>query len=154
MGVSCGVGRRCSLDLALLWRRPAAVALTRTPSLGTSVYHGCSPKKQKNKKWRLKLHYHKIVPVLEDFVIFTFCHQVKFLVWELGRIIMYHVFFTFQCNRMEFGIVPIQLPGSISMLIKIRRLFARVSLVSRYVYQDFFKMYVRDTRTLNYFLFF
>ena len=52
---------------------------------------------------------------------------------------MCHIFFTFQCSRMEFGIAPIQLPESISMLIKIRRLFARVSLVNRYVYQDFLK---------------
>lgn len=36
-----------------------------------------------------------------------------------------------ECNRMEFGIALMQLPGSISMLIEIRRLFARVSLVSR-----------------------
>lgn len=35
------------------------------------------------------------------------------------------------CNRMEVSIVPIQLPRNIFMLIKIQRLFARVSLVNR-----------------------
>jgi hypothetical protein len=51
---------------------------------------------------------------------------------------MCYIFFTSQCNRMEFGIVPTQLLGHISMLTKIQRLFARVLLVSRYVYLDFY----------------
>ena len=29
VAVSCGVGHRCSLDLALLWYRPAAAAVIR-----------------------------------------------------------------------------------------------------------------------------
>ena len=50
----CGIDRRHGSDLALfwLWCRPAAVASDSTPSLGTSVCHGCGPKKTKqtNKK--------------------------------------------------------------------------------------------------------
>ena len=44
-----GVGCRHGLDPALLWlwHRPAAIALIRPPSLGTSICHGCSPKKPK-----------------------------------------------------------------------------------------------------------
>jgi len=40
-------------DLALLWLwcRPAAVAWT--PGLGTSICHGCGPKKAKNKIYAL-----------------------------------------------------------------------------------------------------
>ena len=37
------------LVLLWLWGRPAAIAPIR-PSLGTSMYHGCSPKKPKKKK--------------------------------------------------------------------------------------------------------
>ena len=33
-----------------LWYRPAAIAPYWTPSLGTSVCHGCGPKKQKKKQ--------------------------------------------------------------------------------------------------------
>ena len=51
IAVSCGVGCRHSLDVALrLWCRPAALAPIWSPSLGTSICHGCSPKKQKKKK--------------------------------------------------------------------------------------------------------
>ena len=48
IGVSCGVGHRCSSDLVLqwLWCRLVAVAL----SLGTSICHECGPKKKKRKK--------------------------------------------------------------------------------------------------------
>ena len=43
---SCGVVRRRGSDLALLWLwyRPAAHS---TPNPGTSICHGCSPKKTK-----------------------------------------------------------------------------------------------------------
>ena len=53
--MSCGVGRRQSLDLVLLrlWGRLAAVALM-WPSLGTSTSHGSGPKKQKKKKKKKK----------------------------------------------------------------------------------------------------
>ena len=46
--MSCGVGRRCSLDpLSLwLWCRPAAVPPIQAPSLGTSICRMCGPKKQ------------------------------------------------------------------------------------------------------------
>ena len=46
------------MDLALLglWHRPAAVALT--PSLGTSIWPVCSPKKmKKTKQWIKKIWY-------------------------------------------------------------------------------------------------
>ena len=51
VAVSCGVGRRGGLDLAWLWLgwRPAAGALIRPPSLGTSMCRWCGPKKQKKK---------------------------------------------------------------------------------------------------------
>ena len=48
--MSCGVGRRCGLDLALLWlwRRPAAVALAWEPpyAVGSALKR---PKRNKNK---------------------------------------------------------------------------------------------------------
>ena len=49
IAMSCGVGRGHGLDPMLLWLwcRPAAVALMRPPSLGTSMCHGCGPKKKK-----------------------------------------------------------------------------------------------------------
>ena len=52
IAVSCGVGRRCGLDLALLWLwgRPTTTAPIQTPSLGTSICHGCSPEKRPKKK--------------------------------------------------------------------------------------------------------
>ena len=40
--MSYGVGHRPGLDLVLLW--------CRTPSLGTSIYCGCGPKKSKKEK--------------------------------------------------------------------------------------------------------
>ena len=48
---SCGVGRTCSSDLALLWLwcRPAA-ATPIQPLLGTSIYHRCGPKKTKRQQ--------------------------------------------------------------------------------------------------------
>ena len=51
VAMSYGVGGRFGLDLALLWlwHRPAATALM-TPSLGTSLCRGCSPKKTKDQK--------------------------------------------------------------------------------------------------------
>ena len=57
--VSCGVGLRGGSDLALLWLwwRPVAVALIRTPSLGTSICHGCVLNKTKKKKLKLKRKY-------------------------------------------------------------------------------------------------
>ena len=48
--MSCGVGLRHGLDLALLrlWLRPAALALI--PSLGTSTCCECGPEKEQEKK--------------------------------------------------------------------------------------------------------
>ena len=48
--VICGVGRRYSLDLAMLWHRLAAVISNSTPSLGTSICCGFSLKKGGEKK--------------------------------------------------------------------------------------------------------
>ena len=42
----CGVGHRCSLDPVLLGDYSSDL----TPSLGTSICHGCGPKKTKDKK--------------------------------------------------------------------------------------------------------
>ena len=50
--MSYGVGCRLSSDpeLLWLWRRLAAVAPIRPPSLGTSICHRYGPKKLKKKK--------------------------------------------------------------------------------------------------------
>ena len=55
--MSCGVGRRCSSDPVLLWlwSRPGSYRSDLTPSLGTSIYSGCSPKKDKKKQDKTKL---------------------------------------------------------------------------------------------------
>ena len=49
--MSCGVGRRCGLDLVLLWLwlRPATVALIRPLAWEPPYAEGCGRKK-KNKK--------------------------------------------------------------------------------------------------------
>ena len=49
--MSCGVGRRCSLYLALLWLwcRPAATAPIRPLALETPYAIGAAPEKTKNK---------------------------------------------------------------------------------------------------------
>ena len=53
----CHCGQRCGLGLVLwLWHRPAATA-DLTPSLGTSICHGCSPKKTKKKKRKSVIVY-------------------------------------------------------------------------------------------------
>ena len=54
--MSCGVGRRCGLDLALLWLRhkPAAIAPTR-PLAWELPYAGGGPKRTKDKKTKTKL---------------------------------------------------------------------------------------------------
>ena len=54
--MSCGVDRRCGSDPALpwLWCRLAATALIGPPSLGTSMCHGCSPRKDKKRKKKSK----------------------------------------------------------------------------------------------------
>ena len=50
--MSYAVGCRRGSDLALLWlwRGPAAIALIRPPSLGTSMCRRCALKRQKTKK--------------------------------------------------------------------------------------------------------
>ena len=52
--MSCGVGRRCGLDLELLWlwRRPAAVALIRSPAWEPPYAKGAGLKNGKKKKRR------------------------------------------------------------------------------------------------------
>ena len=47
--VSCGVGRRCGLDLAWLWRRPAAVAPIRPLAWEPLYATGAVLKRQKTK---------------------------------------------------------------------------------------------------------
>ena len=48
--MSCGIGRRCGSDLALLWLWLA----DWTPNLGTSTYRGCGPNKTKDEKKKKK----------------------------------------------------------------------------------------------------
>ena len=50
VAVSCSIGCRGGSDPVWLWRRLAAAAPNLTPSLGTSICHGCSPKKTKKKE--------------------------------------------------------------------------------------------------------
>ena len=53
--MSCGVGRRCSSDLALLWlwRRPAATAPIQPLAWEPSYATGVALKRQKDKKRNL-----------------------------------------------------------------------------------------------------
>ena len=46
--------------LLWLWRTPAATAPIRPPSLGTSIFHGCSPRKDKIKNQNKKLKKKKM----------------------------------------------------------------------------------------------
>ena len=57
MAVNCGVGHRCSLDLALLWlwRRPAAAALIQ-PLAQELPYAACADLKILEKEKVLKLN--------------------------------------------------------------------------------------------------
>ena len=48
--MSCGVGHRRGLDLAWLWRRPAAVALIRPLAWELTYAAGVVLKKKKRKK--------------------------------------------------------------------------------------------------------
>ena len=48
--MTCGVGHRRGLALALLWLWPAAVAPIRPLSLETSICCRCSPKKKKKRR--------------------------------------------------------------------------------------------------------
>ena len=52
IALSCGVGRRCSSDLSLLWlwHQQAAVALIRPLSWESPYAAGAALKRQKNKK--------------------------------------------------------------------------------------------------------
>ena len=56
VAVSCGVGRRCGLDLALLWLwcRLAAVALILSLAREPPYATGAALKKQKNKNKKIK----------------------------------------------------------------------------------------------------
>ena len=49
VAVSCGVGRRHSLDLVLLWHRPAAIARVQPLVRELSLVMGAALKKQKQK---------------------------------------------------------------------------------------------------------
>ena len=49
MAVSCGIGHRCSLDPALLWRRLAAVVLIQTLAWETPYATGAALKSKKIK---------------------------------------------------------------------------------------------------------
>ena len=63
--MSCGVGHRRGSDLVLLWlwRRPAAVAPIRPPSLGTLPYAaGAALKRQKDQKKKKKRKKERKLP--------------------------------------------------------------------------------------------
>ena len=75
--MSCGVGHRHGSDLALmwLWHMPAAVAPI---SLGTSICHGCGPKKTKKKKKKIKERISKLgIIFIEVFGKFYFGRKGK-----------------------------------------------------------------------------
>ena len=74
--MSCGVGRRCGLDMALLWLWAGSCSSSLTPSLGVSVCLGCSPKETKKKKKKKKdylLAAQASFPEVAEDV--TFCYQ-------------------------------------------------------------------------------
>ena len=50
--MNCGVGHRCGSDPKLLWLlvQPGGYSSNSTPSLGTSVCHSCSLRKEQKKK--------------------------------------------------------------------------------------------------------
>ena len=54
--MSCGIGQRCSLDLALLWlqRRPEATALIQPLAWEIPYATGAALKRQKKKKKKKK----------------------------------------------------------------------------------------------------
>ena len=55
VAVTCGVGRRRGSDVALLWRRLAAIdSSDSTSSLGPSICLRCSPKMTKDKRPKKK----------------------------------------------------------------------------------------------------
>ena len=54
LAVSCGVGRRCGSDPELLWLWLWRRQVYQTPSLGTSMCHGCGPRKDKKTKKKKK----------------------------------------------------------------------------------------------------
>ena len=64
--MSRDVGCRCGFDLAFLqlWCGPAATAPFLTPSLGTSICRGCSPKKTQSHTKIEGLHGIKMIQVL------------------------------------------------------------------------------------------
>ena len=47
-----GLGIQCCHELLQTWLRSHVAVADSTPSLGTSICHGCSPKKKKKKKNR------------------------------------------------------------------------------------------------------
>jgi len=53
--MSCGVGGRSGSDpVAVAVAEAGSYSSDLTPSLGTSIYHGCGPKKQKTNKQKPK----------------------------------------------------------------------------------------------------
>jgi len=68
MAVSCGVGRRCGLDLVLLclWCRPAAIALIRPLAWELPYAVGVALKDKRPKKLRKKIKKKKKFPVEES----------------------------------------------------------------------------------------
>ena len=113
VAVSCGVGHRYSLDLAMLWlwHRLVAAAPDLTPSLGTSMCCWCGLKKTKKKKKRKEnVPQIRSDPVLSPLPYFPFHLYLVFSgfsstdIYEPGDLLMMSGVFimpTFQCMSLS-----------------------------------------------------
>ena len=71
--MSCDVGHRFGLDLALLWlwHRPVAIVLIRPLAWETPYAMGADLKRQKTKKKKEKKR-NEVLPILEKYNFFFF----------------------------------------------------------------------------------
>ena len=90
--MSYGVSHRRGLDPEWLWLWPAPIAPDSTPSLGTSICHICSPKKQKSKKKKTKKKKQKKKVVeLQSETIFVLFQSQHFKAQRQYALINFHV---------------------------------------------------------------
>ena len=79
IAMSCGVGHRYGLDPMLLWLQQlksySSFRSDLTPSLGTSICHGCVPKKTKSSPPKNPLHLYSSLPsaLLFFYLFVLFC---------------------------------------------------------------------------------